>query len=1064
MIKQYPSLFMILLCLLSTSVFGQDNSISGTVVDGDGLPIPGVTIIVKGTVSGTTTDLDGKYTISAPPTSTLVYSFIGYEPVEQQVNNQSVINVTLNESTQALDEVVVVGYGTQEKVNLTGAVGVATSERLQNRPVANAAEGLQGVIPNLNITPRNGDPSKSPEFNIRGYESINGGAPLILVDNVPMNLNQINPNDIESVSVLKDAAAAAVYGSRAAFGVVLVTTKKGKKGKVSVSLNSQFSLAKPILNIDPIKDPHEFVNVWNIANIRTNGVPRFDDDMVEGTKKWSENPTLENAWGVRNKQLRFYGYNNYQDELLTDFAPTQQYDLSISGGSENSNYFVSFGHLNKDGYLNSDRNENFKRYNALMKGEFKVSKWLTLEEKIVVNSQRSDKPYFYNWDVNINSFARVSPIQPIQFPDLPFYIEEGDRPTYERFIGKYFDGTNFWPYLNDGGRSTWSTNDIWLTQGIVLTPVKGLKIQSNFSYNFFYRTEQDVASKVEVLSTGLGDPDGIISNGFSGNDFIEEKNRFNQYYVFNAFADYKFNLPEKHVLTTMVGFNQEWGQNKLVSAKNNTLVTPLIQDLKGTIGNQTASGGSDHNALRGVFYRVNYIFDERYLIETNGRYDGTSRFPKADRFGFFPSISLGWRISNEEFMTSTSGWLDELKLRASYGELGNQTLLDRDGNPIWYPYVATLGIGQSPYMMTANNRTPYVSPAGLVSPTLTWETVASKNIGLDFTLLQGKLNTSFDLYSRETKDMLMKVTYPSILGTDAPQANAADLRTTGWELAVTWRDGLKNGLSYDVTLALANSSAEITKFENPTGAISTNSSGELSSHYVGQKLGEIWGFETVGIFQTEDEVASAPDQTALGSNWRPGDIRYADLDGDGKITMGNNTLSDPGDRKIIGNTTPRLSFGINNNLQWKNFTLNMFFQGIWKRDHWPSSGNWTWFFPFNSGYAENYFITESWSEDNRDAYFPAPHISTNDKKNIQTQTRFLQNAGYIRLKNLAFGYNLPDKWMNKIGLQAANIYLSGANLWEYSPIRKPLDPESIYSGAIEYPLQRIYTFGFNVTF
>lgn len=1027
-----------------------DIVVSGTVTDQNGEPIPGATVSIPGTSIGTATDLDGKYSITVSESATIVFSFIGFESQTVNVANRSTINITLTESAQALDEVVVVGYGTQQKVNLTGAVGVATSERLENRPIANVAEGLQGVIPNLNIAPRNGDPSQSPSFNIRGFQSINGGSPLILVDNVPMDLNRINPNDIESVSVLKDAAAAAVYGARAAFGVVLVTTKSGKAGKVRVSLNSQFSLAKPIFNMDPVTDPYDFVQARNLANMRTRGVPAYDEDMVEGTRRWSENPIPENEWGVVDGNLRFYGFNNYQDNIMTDFAPTQQHDISISGGSENSNYFVSFGHLNKDGYLNSDRNENFKRYNILMKGEFKVTDWLTLDEKIVVNSQQSDKPYFYNWDVNINSLARVNPIMPIQFPDLPFYVNQGDREQYEQYIGMYFGGTNFWPYLEDGGRSTWTNNDIWLTQGVTMTPVKGLTIKSNFSYNFFHRSEQNVASKIDIVDNNLLAAD-LISNGFSGNDFINEESRYNQYYVFNAFADYQFSLPEKHSLNTMIGFNQEWGQNKYIRAQANTLLTPLITDLNATTGLQQTFGSSSHVSLRGAFYRVNYIFDERFLLEANGRYDGTSRFPQESRFGFFPSFSAGWRISNEDWMAGTSSWMDELKLRASYGTLGNQLL----GNN-FYPYIPTLGTGQSPFMLSAGQRTPFVSPAGLVSPTLTWETVVSQNIGLDFTLFGGKIDASVDVFSRDTKDMLMRQQYPAILGTGAPQSNAADLRTTGWELSLTWRDRIRDDLSYDITLALSDWTAEITKFINPEGVI--------NQYYEGQQLNEIWGYETVGIFQTQEAVDNHANQDRLGANWRAGDIQYADLNNDGVISPGNNTLSEPGDRRIIGNSTPRYSFGINNNLQWRNFNLNLFFQGVGQRDHWPTSGNWTWFFPFNAGHVEKYFITDSWTEDNRDAYFPHPHLSTSDKKNLQTQTRFLQNAAYIRLKNVNLGYNLPASWVSAIGLQNANIYFAGMNLWEYSPIRKPLDPESIYSGAIEYPMQRNYTLGARITF
>jgi hypothetical protein len=349
-----------------------------------------------------------------------------------------------------------------------------------------------------------------------------------------------------------------------------------------------------------------------------------------------------------------------------------------------------------------------------------------------------------------------------------------------------------------------------------------------------------------------------------------------------------------------------------------------------------------------------------------------------------------------------------------------------------------------------------------VSPSLTWETVISKNIGLDVTALKGRLDASLDVYTRDTKDMLMDVSYPAILGTAAPKENAADLRTKGWELALTWRDRFARNWTYDVTLALSDWTSTITKFNNPSGAIPNNS----NISYVGQKLGEIWGFETVGIFQTADEVAAAPKQTAIGANWRAGDIRYADLNGDGVITFGKNTLADPGDRKIIGNTTPRYSFGVNGGLGYKNFRLTVFFQGIGKKDFFPSNGNWTWFFPYNAGHVEKYYITDTWTETNRDAYFPAAHISTNDKKNVQVQSRYLQSAAYVRLKNITLSYNLPGTLLQRIGIGSAQVFATGMNLWEYTKMRKPLDPETISSpdGAIEYPMQRLTTLGLNLSF
>jgi TonB-linked SusC/RagA family outer membrane protein len=1062
------SLYGLMCLMLMSSVFSygstaQDRTITGTITSSeDNSGLPGVNVIVKGTSTGTVTDIEGNYSLDVPAGGVaLVFSSVGFVTQEVMIGDQSVINLTLQADVTALEEIVVVGYGTQEKVNLTGAVGVAKGEVLQQRPIANVGEGLLGVIPNLNVNIRNGDPAENIEFNVRGFESINGGAPLVLVDGVPMELNRVNPNDIESISVLKDAAAAAVYGARAAFGVVLVTTKKGKGDKVNVTFGAEFAAAKPILFIDPITDPHQFVLARNMATERTNGAPQYDQDFIDGTKRWSDNPTEENAWGVLNGGLRFYGYNNYVNELITEYAPQQRYDMSVSGSSEKASYYMSFGYLNKDGYLkNSDKNENFKRYNVLLKGDFKINDWLSLDSRVIITSEQSDKPHFYNWDVNINTTARVNPLNPITFPDLPFYQTPGDREQYVDYIGMHFQSVNFLPYLEQGGRDTWNRNDILFTQGATISPFKGLKIRGEFSANYTFRNSEDVQSKVNVIENQ--DLNALqIGNGFSATDWIRNQSNNNQYYVLNTYADYTLDNDDGHYFKAMVGFNQEWGRFQNIRTDAFGLLNPDVPDVNATTGNQETRGGKEHTALRGVFYRLNYIYKDRYLIEANGRYDGTSRFPENDRFGFFPSISLGWRISNEAFMSSTSEWLDNLKIRASYGELGNQLIFRGDNNniPDYYPYIPTLGSGTSPYMMSAGARTPFVSAAGLVSPTLTWETVISKNLGLDFTILNNRLDVSFDLFTRDTKNMLADVAYPDILGTDAPKQNSADLQTRGWELAATWQNRINTDWNYGVTLALADNVAEITRFDNPTGQLP---GGDV--YYEGQIIGERWGYETVGIFQTENEVAEGPDQLFLGPNWRPGDIQYADLNGDGKIDKGNNTLEDPGDQRIIAYEAPRYNFGVTGIVGWKGFTVNAFFQGVLKYDYWPPNGNWVAFYPFNAGHVENYYLTDTWSPENPDAYFAAPHISTNTKQNIEPQTRYVQDAAYIRLRNLTVSYNLPIELISKVGLSDGQIYFSGMNLWEATKMRKPLDPEVRPTLTQEYYKQRTYALGLNITF
>jgi len=1027
-------------------------TVTGTVVDEGGLPLPGVTVIIKGTSTGSITGIDGDFSIpNVSDDATLIFSFVGMETQEVIVGSQTVLKVTMNTSTIGLEEVVAVGYGTQKKANLTGAVGMATAERLENRPIVSVGQGLQGVIPNFNVTLRNGDPTRTADFNIRGMESINGGSPLILIDGVPGDMDKLNPNDIESITVLKDAAAAAVYGARAAFGVVLVETKKGAKGKMSVTLAAEESFTSPISLIDPVNDPYDAAVAWNMATERTTGTQRYDDDYLAGFLQWKNDPTEANEWGVYDGTLRHYGYTDYKSMTIADWSLQQKYDMNISGATDAASYYVSFGYVDKEGWANLPRDKNYmyKRYNTLIKADFKINDWMTLDEQVNWISEHNDQPHFYNWDVNINTVARVQPNHMVSFPDLDYYLEPGDHDDFLPYIGKYFISLNALPYWEDGGRDTDDKQRLLLKQGVTLTPIEGLKIRGDFSYSTYHRERQDVASQIQAIgSTDLTNL--YFSTGFSGDDWIRNYDYYNQYYTMNAYAEYTYDKLANHYIKAMVGYNQEWGRNTYMSAKASTLITPLVTDLNATTGNQQVYGSKSEVALRGLFYRLNYSYKDKYLLEANGRYDGTSRFPKDDRFGFFPSVSVGWRISNESFMESTSSWLDNLKLRASYGTLGNQLLSD------YYPYVATMGSGSSSYMMSASSYIPYISAAGLVSPSLTWETVVTQNVGFDFTMLNQRLDFSFDYFIRDTKDMLMDVTYPSILGTDAPQSNAADLRNKGWELVVSWRDRINQDWSYGVTFNLADAQAEITKYDNPTGS--------LSEYRVGQKLGEIWGYETEGIFQTDDEVTSHADQLNLGANWMAGDMMYKDRNNDGKISAGSNTVDDPGDRKIIGNSTSRYNFGFSPEVNYKDFSLNIFFQGRFKMDYLPSNGNWNAFYPFNAGHIENFYLTDSWSEDNPDAYFSAPTISTNTKKNIQPQSRYVQNASYIRLKNIVLSYWLPDGIAHKLGMSRAQVYLAGMNLWEASGMRAPLDPEQTATVTQEYYFDRVYTVGVKVTF
>lgn len=1006
-------------------------TVTGQVQDADGNALSGATVSLKSNSAvSTSTDAQGRFSLTVSGNApVLVISFVGFKSAEVPVSTDAPVLVKMEMGQKATEEIVIVGYGTTKKVNLTGAVDVVKADRLENRPIVSAGEGLQGLAPNLNVTVTSGDATKGVDFNIRGFESINGGAPLILVDNVPMDLNQINPEDIKSVTVLKDGAASAIYGARAAFGVILVETKSGRRG-TDIRVSSQFSWNKPIWHVNPIENGYEYALERNRIDNRDGRTPTYNADYLEGLRKYYEDPANNPAYELINGTFQNYAYNNMANTLMGTYSPRQKYDLSISGAADRASYYTSFGYLNTDGYLNHPANDNFKRYNVLLKGDYKIKDWISLDQQITINMQRSDKPAA----ADINTIIRNEPIRPHAVPRIP---------GYEQYEGKYWNhALMIYPQLQDGGRERFSTSDLWLKSGLTVKPFKGFTVRSDFSYNTYNREYENAQPAFQVISYTLNQTNPVET---FGDDRIEVSRQFNQYYVFNTYAEYVVPKLKNHYLKGMVGYNQEWDYNTSISGNARTFISPNVVDISATSGLQQISGGKSHATLQGLFYRLNYNYKERYLIEANGRYDGTSRFPKKDRFGFFPSFSAGWRISEEAFMEPIRHVISNLKIRASYGSLGNQLLGSN-----YYPYISAMNAGFSNYIM-GSGQIPVIYMPGLVSPTLTWEKVVSRNLGLDLVLFNGKLESFFEVYTRDTKDMLMRKDYPDVLGTGSPQENAADLRTKGWEASVKWRDRVSKNLNYYVDFNLSDWTSKITKYDNPTGA--------LSEYYVGQTLGEIWGYQTVGIIQNQEQLSKMANQDRLGNGWMIGDIQFADLDGDGIISQGENTISNPGDRRVIGNNNPRYSFGLNSGVQFKGFFLDVFFQGIGKRDYMPSRSDWTWFYPWRSYNGDKSWLTDTWREDNPDAYFPASSIGT---RNFPPQTRYLQNASYIRLKNLTIGYELPKAMLKRIGLSTMKVFVGGQNLWEYSNIRKPLDPEYIFSSSINYPLFRSYTFGLNL--
>lgn len=1041
----------------------QSAQCTGLVKDASGEPIVGASVVVKGTTNGIVTDANGAFAIAnVKKGSTITISFLGYQEHSVRWNGQS-LNIVLAEDNKALDEVVVVGFGTQKKVNLTGAVASVSGDQLANKPVANIGQALQGVVPNLNVSASNASPGSVPSFNVRGGTSmsksgsswvVDEGSPLILVDGVQVDatyLNMLNPNDIENISLLKDAASAAIYGARATYGVMLITTKSGKKEQkptVSYNFNMQWNTPShrpDIMNAYEIQKAANELTEWT-----GNTVSDWNQQLLEAKKKWLENPTDENAWiyqsGSTTKFAWVRSMNPY-DEIVRDWTPMQKHTASVSGGTAKSRYYVSLGYQRQEGMytVNTDKQN---RFNGLISIDTEITKWFSVNAKASYNVSNLNEPYLNSqkgslWSAMMGETSRniCSPVKTSATDPLP------DTWT-DNIIG----------WIAYGATKDTKRTNATFSFNPTITIMPGLTVKGEFSYRpqeYFYK---------QVVPTR----DYVVDNWTStiqthtNPSSVTEQTTHSDYYTINAYANYGHKFG-KHDIGGMLGFNQEWYTYRYTGAKGEGILTPGLPMINVTTGNQYAYDSASHWSIRGMFARLNYVFADRYLFEFNGRYDGTSRFAKADRFKFFPSFSGGWRISEESFMKNTRPWLDNLKVRASWGSLGNQNVSN-------YAYIAEYGSVSYVDWNMGGSRPFGISPSGLVSPSLTWETATTLDFGLDATFLKNRLDISFDWYTRRTKDILMAGDkYPSVLGTSSPNKNSGILRTNGWELSVKWSDRLKNGWRYDVGLVLSDYLSKVVRFDGNPNKL-------LSTLYSGQTVGEIWGYKALGVLQEDDfetdangkRVLKGASQTNIASTWYPGDLRFADLGGteaddahrtdagpDNKISTGQNTVYNPGDRRVIGNSTPRYRFGLNGSVSWNDITLSVFFQGVAKRDV-CISNNMLWGGSDSAGNRDTY--NNSWRPDRTDAKY---HMYGRTQNTSVNSTANLYNAAYMRLKTLTLAYSLPKQWISKIGLKNVTVNLSGYNLFEITGVPGVFDPEAISSS---YPMMRSVAVGAQINF
>lgn len=1080
------ALFLILLLAGSSMVLSaQDRSISGKVFDTNEEPLIGVTVTIENTTIGAITDIDGAFTLQVPEGKVVLnVSYVGFVPQKVTVaSGQSNVTVRLSEDAVLLNEVVVVGYGKQKKVNLTGAVASVGGEELENRVTKSLSSMLQGTVAGLNVTTSSGVPGSSASINVRGITSIHESEPLVLIDGAVGDIDRVNPNDVESISVIKDASAAAIYGARAAFGVILVTTKSGaaKDGKATVRYSGRFGWQAPTTSTD-----YETTGYWSVytinqfwqANSGTLYVDYTDQDMQElwnRVNDKTEHP--DRPWvveDVRNGRNQWVYYGNYDwwHSLYRDNRPMQQHNVSISGGKDDVKYFVSGSYDKQTGILRENP-DIYRKYNLRSKIDFRINEWLTMSN----NTSFYSSQYSYLGDGDVENTLAYSA-----------------RHALACFPQKNPDGSWLYstPYLNykvangrhillgeNSHRNVERSTDFTNTTRLVYVPIRELSFTGDFTYRQ-YQSRNTSRSNVMYYREY---PDGELlsyATGAGANRLDEAVNT-NQYYSTNIFGTYDDTFNQAHHLSVVGGMNYEAWKNKNISAYGENLVSTDLDDLDLVGQNAEGAtitgvgGGQNEYALLGIFGRINYDYKSRYLFEVSGRYDGTSRFASGSRWGFFPSASAGWRISEESFFQPVRQWIDNLKVRGSFGSLGNQNISS------YYSFARLISISSLGYTFGEGSVLPkYSSLSAPIASGMTWETAQQWDFGFDLTMLGNRLNLTVDGYIRDTKDMLTDgVDLPGVYGADLPDMNAADLRTKGYEITLNWRDRLTLGnkpFEYSVGLNLSDYKSVITKYDNENKTFAKD-------YYEGMEIGEIWGYVTDGLFQTDEEAKAYAEKVDLSyvlkgqtGGWQAGDVKFVDLDGDGKVGIGSNNVDNPGDRKILGNSLPSFSYGISASAQWNGFDVSAFFQGTGNHYWYPAGQSMPFWGPYSYPYLsflQKDFLADVWTAENTDAYFPrAMAYSASGGVLSNVNDRYLQNLRYLRFKNLTVGYTLPQSWTGKARIESVRIYFTGENLCYWSPLKKHsryVDPEAAidrsdaYNNAY-YPWQKSFLFGIDVTF
>jgi TonB-linked SusC/RagA family outer membrane protein len=1035
----------------SLSAVMQQLKVTGIVTDAStGDALPGVNVVVKGTTIGAITDINGSYALNVTTASaTLQFSFIGYINQEVVLDGRTTLSVALKSNTAQLNEVVIVGYGEQKKVNLTGAVTqVKVDKILGNRPVSNIADALQGSIPGLQITSASGRPGEAPSIDIRGIMSISGGSPLILVDNVPMKIEDINPTDIETISVMKDAASSSIYGGRAAFGIILISTKKGQRNQpLVVNYTDNFTISQPY-NLPQTASTMEYINAFKAWG---NTTYTTGQDLTTWSNLLNEYQTDPSKYSNGETYVNGLLYRLAQSNLYKKFMTNsfeQMHNLSFSGGSEKSDYRVSFGYANEDGIMVTNK-DSYKKYNVNIYLNNNLTNKLISTMNILYNNDLRSTPSNYSllfrtgitagpW---INSGFHTNPdgsTIPYDTPNNILAIEPPDKASGQNL--RIFEKLDY-------------------------NVMKDLKVTAEYTFMKSNIDTTKMTTDNQYWDFVNEAPVPITVRGSRSSSSYTRSYANTDYQALNLYANYEKKYNE-HDFKFLAGTNMELSKYSYFSADRIDLLSTATPSLATATGTMTTGESFSDYSILGYFARMNYYYKNKYLFEANARYDGSSKFPNVGRYGFFPSFSAGWIITEESFVKPVENIINFMKIRGSWGKIGNQAINN-------YAFIPGLSPNSSSWIAppTAIQYLTLSAPP-LVSSSFTWETVRTGNIGVDMSFLNKRLNSSFDYFNRATLNMLGPSSeLPAVIGAAAPEKNVANLVSKGWELSIEWKE-TKKDFSYSFGITMSDNRSFVTKFDNKGGL--------LDQYYDGYEFGQIWGYKTNGYYKVDDFVPGTLDANLLNGTLKagvpayyttivtnPGDIRYADLNGDGKISPGTNTLSDHGDLTIIGNNSRRYQFGITGSFAYKNFDFSFFFQGVGKRDIWINTSNEV-YWPYTDTYG-GLFKNELnyWTPDNINGFYPRSYASAggNTPTSELPQTKYLLNGAYIMLKNIELSYSLQGPILEKLSIKYIKLFVTAENLLRFDHVPPGIDPEAVdvNSGGY-YPFLRKISFGINASF